>query len=512
MIPKEADEDIFVDGGFATADNAVVNIPEGLGGKVDKFLHYFQTAGREKFELYLSRSGKYATMMKDILGNYGLPGDLIYLALIESGFSPKAYSVANASGPWQFIAATGQRYGLKIDWWRDERRDFEKSTHAAANYLKDLYGLFDKWPLATAAYNAGEGKIMKAVSRYRSEEFSDLIRYGYLKQETKDYVPKMIAALMIGKEPEKYGFGGVQYEDPLKFDWIEIPGGTDLATLGRVIGVPYETLRELNPELRRFCTPPTDPSYYLRVPAGYGEVIADTRDEIIRETKVTFLSHSPKKGETLASLAERYATTPAILKELNGLKRDTIGKSTKLIVPVTGLPSDEAVPGKEVSPDQLKMAHMKVEEGVTKRGTRKSSDTEGATVKVSKGDTLGRIAKENGVTVAELAEVNGLGDGAKLKVGQKLKLPKVDEGDDETSELIARLQQADAKTKAKAKAKVASAPKKKKEVRHVVRKGETVEKIARFYGVQVDDLSVRNKLPPGKGIRQGRVLFIPAKS
>ncbi|MBP2686959.1 MAG: Lytic transglycosylase catalytic, partial [Deltaproteobacteria bacterium] len=123
--------------------------------------------------------------------------------------------MAKAAGPWQFISATGRRYGLRIDWWADERRDAEKSTHAAASYLRDLYGMFESWPLATAAYNAGEGKIQKAVTRYKSDDFSELIRHRYLKQETKDYVPKMLAALTIAKDPDKYGFGDVAYEAPL---------------------------------------------------------------------------------------------------------------------------------------------------------------------------------------------------------------------------------------------------------------------------------------------------------
>ncbi|MGZ9265414.1 MAG: transglycosylase SLT domain-containing protein, partial [Candidatus Deferrimicrobiaceae bacterium] len=176
---------------FATASKEVEKgkggVFSGITRPIDKFIFYFQTKGRKRFEQYLSRSGKYVGMMQKILVRYGLPEDLVYVALIESGFSPKAYSVAKAAGPWQFISETGRRYGLRIDWWADERRDAEKSTHAAASYLRDLYGMFESWPLATAAYNAGEGKIQRAVTRYKSDDFSELIRHGYLKQETKDY-------------------------------------------------------------------------------------------------------------------------------------------------------------------------------------------------------------------------------------------------------------------------------------------------------------------------------------
>jgi membrane-bound lytic murein transglycosylase D len=454
----------------------------GLMGRIEKFIRYFQTTGRGKFELYLTRSGKYADMMRGILATYGLPGDLIYLALIESGFSPKAYSVARAAGPWQFIADTGRRYGLRIDWWADERRDYEKSTHAAASYLKDLYGMFESWPLAAAAYNAGEGKIQKAVIRYRSDDYVELIRHRYLKQETKDYVPKMIAALTIAKEPEKFGFGGVVYENPLEFDKVTVPGGTDLPTLGRLIGVPYESLRDWNPELRRFCTPPNQESYEIRLPKGYGRIAEEHMEEIRSNARVTFLLHTVKKGETLDSLASRYHTTVPVLQELNGMKRPKIGRSARLVIPMTGLSEEEAVPGKEVSAEQVEMALKRLDDG--SRRTR--------TVRVKKGDTLSRISKRTGVPVDELAEANGLKANGRLKVGSRLRLP--------------------GGGTVQAKRSVASASGGKKEIRHVVRRGDTLSKIAKVYGVTPEQLSERNNLKEGQALSQGRVLLIPLES
>jgi membrane-bound lytic murein transglycosylase D len=413
----------------------------GLMGRIEKFIRYFQTAGRNKFELYLSRSGKYSDMMREILAEYGLPGDLIYLALIESGFSPKAYSVARAAGPWQFIAGTGRRYGLRIDWWADERRDYEKSTHAAASYLKDLYGMFESWPLATAAYNAGEGKIQKAVIRYRSEDYVKLIRHRYLKQETKDYVPKMIAALTIAKEPEKYGFEGVKYEEPLEFDKVNVPGGTDLPRLGRLIGVPYESLRDWNPELRRFCTPPNQESYEIRLPKGYGSIAEEQMEEIWANARVTFLLHTVKKGESLKSLADKYQTSVPILLELNGMKKPKIGRSARLVIPVTGLSEEEAVPGKEMSAEQVEMALKRLDD-VTRR-------TRTARVKKGAGAAQKSVASERGG---------------------------------------------------------------KKEIRHVVRRGDTLSKIAKVYGVTPEQLSERNNLKEGQALPRGRVLRIPLES
>jgi len=305
----------------------------GITRPIDKFIHYFQTRGREKFELYLSRSGKYAGMMQKILVRYGLPEDLVYVALIESGFSPKAYSVARAAGPWQFISGTGRRYGLRIDWWADERRDPEKSTHAAASYLRDLYGMFESWPLATAAYNAGEGKIQRAVTRYKSDDFSELIRHRYLKQETKDYVPKMLAALTIAKDPDKYGFGDVAYEAPLDLRTVTVPGGTDLAAVANLLEVPVEAVRNWNPELRRFCTPPNQERYDLRLSVDAARVAEERMEELRTQTKITFLQHNVRRGETLQTLADRYKTTVPVLKELNGLKRDSLRRNARLVIP-----------------------------------------------------------------------------------------------------------------------------------------------------------------------------------
>ncbi len=447
----------------------------GLMGRIEMWIRYFQTRGRDKFELYLTRSGKYEDMMRGILEKYGLPGDLIYLALIESGFSPKAYSVAKAAGPWQFIAGTGRRYGLKIDWWTDERRDYEKSTHAAASYLKDLYGMFDSWPLATAAYNAGEGKITKAVARYKSDDYVELSRYRYLKRETKDYVPKMIAALTIAKDPEKFGFGGVQYEAPLEFEKVTVPGGTDMDALGRVVGVPYETVREWNPELRRFCTPPNRETYELRLPKGFGEIAQDRMEEIRANARVTFVQHTVRKGETLKSLADRYETTEPVLQELNGLRKPKIGRSARLIVPVVGLSAEEAVPGKEISAAQVETAFKRLDTVSRRSGT----------VKVRRGDTLRKIAKRTGVSAAALASENGIEADGKLRAGTRLRLPGT-----------------------------RSCPSAggKKELRHVVRRGDTLTKIARAHGVTRAQLAERNNLEEGEARPRGRVLIIPHES
>ena len=476
---------------FATAS---MEVEKGSGGvfsgitrPIDKFIRYFQTGGRKRFELYLSRSGKYVGMMQEILARYGLPEDLVYVALIESGFSPKAYSVAKAAGPWQFISATGRRYGLRIDWWADERRDAEKSTHAAASYLRDLYGMFESWPLATAAYNAGEGKIQRAVARYKSDDFSELIRHGYLKQETKDYVPKMLAALTIAKDPEKYGFGDVAYEAPLDLRTVSVPGGTDLATTARLLDVPVETICEWNPELRRFCTPPNRERYDLRLSVEAARLAEERLEEIRTQAKITFLQHNVRKGESLQGLANRYKTTVPVLKELNGLKRDSLGRTARLVIPVTGLMETESVPGTELSPDQLTMAHMRVVEGNRRARIRGGRSPEpGDAVTVRKGDTLARLAKRHGVRVKNLASANGLKTTSKLKAGARLVLPEPAAG--------------------------AAPDVRKRTARYKVHKGDTLAQIARVYGVTVDRLADRNRLKKAQLLDVGLVLVIPLES
>ena len=500
---------------FATASMEVEKGREGVFSgitrPIDKFILYFQTKGRKRFELYLSRSGKYVGMMQKILARYGLPEDLVYVALIESGFSPKAYSVAKAAGPWQFMSATGRRYGLRIDWWSDERRDAEKSTHAAASYLRDLYGMFESWPLATAAYNAGEGKIQKAVTRYKSDDFSELIRHGYLKQETKDYVPKMLAALTIAKDPDKYGFGDVAYEAPLDLRSVSVPGGTDLGAVARLLDVPVESIRDWNPELRRFCTPPNREGYDLRLSVDAALLAEERMEEIRTQAKVTFLQHNVRKGETLQGLADRYQTTVPALKELNGLTRDSLRRTARLVIPVTGLMETEAVPGTEVSPDQLTMAHMRVEEGSRRARIREPRRPgPGDAITVRRGDTMARLAKRHRVRVKELASANGLKPTSKLKAGASLVLPE-SVGAAESRTAQARVPKASGGTKSTASAGTARDVR-KRTTRYKVHKGDTLDQIARVYGVTVDRLADRNQLKKSQLLPQGLVLVIPLGS
>ncbi|MFP3867932.1 MAG: lytic transglycosylase domain-containing protein [Desulfobacteraceae bacterium] len=244
------------------------DLPALVNAQVARYLRYFTGSQKAVFQVYLARSGRYLPMMRRIFKNQGLPADLAYLALIESGFSPWACSVANAVGPWQFIRETAERYGLKINSWVDERRDPEKATRAAARYLKDLYRQFGSWYLAAAAYNAGERRVQGAVNRNDSKEFWTIAQKKLLPQETCNYVPQLIAAVLICRAPQKYGFKQINYQSPLSYLTVPVPAGTDLKWVAAVLEVPFKQLKELNPELNQDRAPCHPKPYVLKIPVG----------------------------------------------------------------------------------------------------------------------------------------------------------------------------------------------------------------------------------------------------
>jgi membrane-bound lytic murein transglycosylase D len=270
------------------------------------------------------------------LKEHGLPEDLVYLSLIESGFNPYAYSRAKAVGLWQFISRTGERYGLRVNWWVDERRDPEKSTIAAAKYLKDLYDLFASWYLAAAGYNAGEYKIMKAIKRYRTEDFWKLTDQRYLKRETKDYVPQMIAAALIAKEPEKYGFIDIEYQEPLRYEKVKVPELTDLDLIAKACETSLEEIKDLNPEIRRGVTPPNENEYEIKIPFGKGDLYLKNLEALQPLEKFQFKTHLVKKGETLKRITKTYRVDLEPLLEINHLnKKSSISNGMTLLIPIS---------------------------------------------------------------------------------------------------------------------------------------------------------------------------------
>lgn len=284
---------------------------------------------------WLARSGRYIRMMTNILREEGLPDDMAWLPLIESGFNPIAYSRSHAAGPWQFIKGTARRYGLTVNYWVDERRDPVKSTRAAARYLKDLYDTFGSWSLAMAAYNAGEGKIRRALKKTNSNDFWGLLKTRHIRNETKNYVPKFIAARMIAVQPEKYGITDIQYHDDFTFDEVVLTRPVSLDIAARCAGISEQELKELNPELRRWITPPVK-EYTLRIPRGTREQFEAKLSKVPVDHRVTMKLYTVRSGDSLWTIARRYGVTISDIREYNKMGRHSlIHPGQKLIIPIS---------------------------------------------------------------------------------------------------------------------------------------------------------------------------------
>jgi LysM repeat protein len=302
-------------------------------GRVRFYVEGFCGPMRDFFERALARSGKYRSMMADILRSEGLPEKLVYLALIESGFSTHAYSRAHALGPWQFMRATALQYGLTINSWLDERRDPVLSTRAAAVYLKDLHEKFGEWFLAAAAYNAGEGRVGTALQRSKTNDYW-LLRQErkHLKLETRDYVPKFVAAAIIARQPERYGFQEISYEEPMEYDEVIVNQSMRLETVARLANTEIDVIKELNPALLRNFTPPIDGAFKLRLPVGSQADFLTGYEQLAGPDKIKVSVHKVKKGELLARIADKYKLTAKQLVKENGLKSRRLRPGQELII------------------------------------------------------------------------------------------------------------------------------------------------------------------------------------
>lgn len=261
----------------------VFDFPVTYNHKVKGWIKYFQTRGKGSFKRWLERSARYAPHIKKELRNHNLPQDLLYVAMIESGFVSRAKSHAGAVGIWQFIAPTARRYGLKVNWWIDERRNFTKATQAAIRYKKDLYSMFRSWHLVSASYNTGENRIARLIKKHQTNDFWELAELRTLSDETTNYVPKIIAATLIAKSPALYGFKNLKYKVPYKFEETFVPGGTDLTNLAQYIGVKERYLKDLNPDLLKGFIPREVKRHMIKVPIGskplvkqYSQLITQT--------------------------------------------------------------------------------------------------------------------------------------------------------------------------------------------------------------------------------------------
>lgn len=320
------------------------NVPIVVDSSVQGHIRYFNTAIRARFEQWLLRLSRYRPLVETIFTEFHLPSDLVYLSLVESGFNPYAYSRARATGPWQFMKGTAKLYGLRVDQYVDERRDPIKSTVAAARYLRDLYDLFGTWPLAMAAYNAGEGKVSRALQKAQAESFSEISKTRLIRRETKEYVPRFMAATIIARNPDRYGFSQEPVA-PHRFEEVVVDRPIHFRAIANVTGVSYEELRLLNPELRRDATPPDDTTYHLKVPVGSKAKVEQLLDRIptfkfpaVRAGKANFAEagasrwYKVRGGDTLEKVAKRFRIPLKTLKSKNNLSSPVLRPGEFLII------------------------------------------------------------------------------------------------------------------------------------------------------------------------------------
>lgn len=460
-------------------DQELESIPTEVNPLVEKWITYFQGRGREHMEKYLARSSRYEKLMKKVLRDNGLPEDLFYIALIESGFSSQATSHAAAVGYWQFIRGTGKRYGLEISPFVDERRDPVFATQAAAEYFKGLYSVFGSWYLAMASYNVGENRVKREVMNHYTRDFWELARKNRLPKETINYVPKFIAAKLIAKDPAKYGFEDIDYLPPIEFDHISVNKPVNLRQMADKMSLNYEDFKALNPKFKGEVAPVKGAELVLRIPPGTNEAAVVAANASFVD-QVQFVadsgdttSYKVRHGDNLKTIARRYRTSVAYLRDLNDLPRKTRLKvGMKIFVP-------------DRTPLKDRKSGTMVAKSEASAQTDSATDSEGRYHVVQSGDSLSTIAQKYQTSVSQLKQLNNIHKGRKLKLGMKIKLP-VSTGPNPPS------------ARAVAKNKV-----------HVVKKGESLTDIAARYNVAISKIQARNKIRNPSSLIVGARLLIP---
>jgi membrane-bound lytic murein transglycosylase D len=377
-----------------------VNFAFTLNPLIQGYINYYQGRGRGTMESGLRRSGQFMKVARKIFAEEGVPLDVTWLGQVESAWKVRAVSWAAASGLWQFVPSTGRRYNLRQNAYLDERNSIEQSTRASAKYLKwlaDRYG--GNWELAMAAYNTGEGNIDRAISRAGSSNFWMI--YPYIAQETRNYVPNILAVILIAKNPEKYGFKGIKPDAPWTYDIVRVPTATSLQLVADATDTSIDHIRTLNPELKRDVTPRGD-TYDVRVPAGRSKQFASLLQRIAPERRETARIISVAAGEDLQSVANRTGINVAQLQAFNpGVEMKS---ATKLVVP---------------------NSNVKLTKWV--RATSQPGEAAPATgidkIRARKGDTIARIAASRNLDANDVARLNGIPVDAELKAGQEIKVP-----------------------------------------------------------------------------------------
>jgi len=433
------------------------DIPMVVNDSVVKWMKYFTGPGRKWYGKWLARSGKYWPMMHEKLDAAGLPRDMVFLSMIESGYATHAYSHASAVGLWQFMAATGKGYDLRIDWWVDERRNPERATDAAIVYLAHLKKRYGHWYLAWAAYNAGPTRVSRGIRNHNTRDFWTLSKKGSFRPETDNYVPKLLAAAIIGKNPERYGFTGIEKQEPMSHDTVTVSANVGIDVLARCADVTVDEFRALNPQLRRWALPPSPARQLVHVPKDSSRSFLAALDKIPSNKRITHRRHKVKRGESLGSIARHYGVSSNSIQTVNKIRNaNRISVGQELVIPVSG------------------------QAGATSLAASRGGEP-AATVKrpeyhtVRRGQTLSGIARKYSVKSKDLARWNNIKDARRIQAGQKLKLNGAKAGP--------------------------------KWTHYTVRRGDTLSGIAKRHGCATKDLRSWNKLKSSK-IMAGQKLKI----
>jgi membrane-bound lytic murein transglycosylase D len=393
------------------------------------FIALFQGRLHDFLAEGMQRGTKYLPMIQEVFRAEGLPLDLAYIPLIESAFKPNALSRAKAKGVWQFMSYTGRENGLRQDWYVDERSDPEKATVAAAKYLTTLAKMFDgDWHLAMASYNGGPGRVQRALKRGRVDDFWSLsAKRNLLPRETRDYVPMILAAVVIARNPAQYGFA-VSPESPLEYDTVTLPRPVDLRHIAEWTDQTIDDIQALNPELRRWTTPVRDTDYELRVPEGTADLVQVRLGQDPGADLVALNYHTVKRGETLATIARKLRVNRTDLAEANYLKTSArVAVGQNLIIPqqptvLMAARSDRAVPAVDARPltaDAVVPAVLTAETTADARPASAPDDRVKVVYRVKRGDTLASIARVFKTSVASIRTWNGI-SGSRINAGERL--------------------------------------------------------------------------------------------